>query len=166
MKISELLEKLINAGLVPADPHAAWEAFSEAVYTLDLQDQANFSDAATELFESHAVLLWSELGGEGSPNIDRPSVAIARSTKPSPRMAIDMSDQPAPLDCAGLQLMILDALTPITHADVAEFFEDITLHVESQRGRLHHLKTTLCEAITSQYDEQAMAIAAKFAPSK
>ena len=85
MKISELLEKLIKAELIPSDPHKAWEVFSEAVYALDLQGQANFSDAATELFESHAVLLWSELGGEGSPNVDRPSVAIARSTKNEPR---------------------------------------------------------------------------------
>ena len=85
MRISELLNKLVNAGLIPSDPHQAWEAFTEAVLTLDLQGQANFSDAATELFDTHATLIWSELGGEGSPHVDRPSTAIARSAKPEPR---------------------------------------------------------------------------------
>jgi hypothetical protein len=103
MRISELLEKLINAGLVPSDPHKAWEVFSEAVYTLDLQDQANFADAATELFESHASLLWSELGGEGSPNVDRPSVAIARSTKPEPRQ---VSNAPVTVDEPDVDFLI------------------------------------------------------------
>lgn len=84
MKISELLSKLISAELIPADPHKAWEAFTEAVLTLDLQGQANFNDASTELFDTHAALIWSEFDGEGSPNVDRPSTAIARS-KSEPR---------------------------------------------------------------------------------
>jgi hypothetical protein len=94
MKIKQLITKLVEAGLISPDPQMAWEAFSEAVLALDLQGQADFSNPESELFEAQVALLWSELGGEGSPLGDRPSVAIARSST-EPRRVSSPLDEPA-----------------------------------------------------------------------
>ena len=147
MRISELLSKLINAGLIPSDPHQAWEAFTEAVLTLDLQGQANFSDAATELFDTHATLIWSELGGEGSPNVDRPSTAIARS-KPEPRQvgttpAIDEGDEGF-LITPEVELAIIDE-AQLFAAKICKIYR--THVVKAARAGIADVNATIMESL-------------------
>ncbi len=97
MKVFNFVEKAIAAGLLPTDGEQAKEALLQAAFDADVEAE-QLLDPESELLDQDAAALWQQLGGQGSPNVTRPTNTMTKLCTTVPRLVGDSAALPNSAD--------------------------------------------------------------------